>query len=69
MEKKIEILLSAPIWHAEDILKYLVGFVIAVALVWWLGKKIIQSLVSSKYACFKAYLFKEMIYSTGFGCL
>lgn len=41
MEKKIEILLSAPIWHTGDILNYLVGFVIAVALFWKLGKIII----------------------------
>lgn len=41
MEKKIEILLTAPIWHAGNILKYLVGFVVAVALVWKLGKIII----------------------------
>lgn len=41
MEKKIEILLSAPIWHAGDILKYLVGSVIVVALFWKLGKIII----------------------------
>lgn len=40
-EKKIEILLSAPIWHAGDILKYLVGSVIVVALFWKLGKIII----------------------------
>lgn len=41
MEKKIEILLSALIWHTGDILKYLVDFVIAMALFWNLGKIII----------------------------
>lgn len=41
MEKKNEILLSAPIWHAGDILKYLVGSVIVVALFWKLRKIII----------------------------
>lgn len=40
-EEKIEILLSAPIWHAGDILKYLVGCVIVVVLFWKLGKIII----------------------------
>lgn len=48
--------------------KDLIGFVIAVASFWKLGKIIIYSLVSFKHACLKAYLFKEMICLTEFGC-